>query len=454
MIKKIPEWKQFNLAVQKHITIESGVKKQIKLSTEKLKATFSKHGIHFKKLGEFNFGSVTDYDQEINLDVALIRYCNKNLKKETFLDFYKEIDRAFSDLQTNFKITKVTSNEYIKISISVDKTNINYYLQPIIKNENKDKNDKYFIFRNNQIQADLVVEVSEAFKFANRIANDNLKSLKKIIKFVLKDDFEFYYHLDMLFLRWFYEFMAKKIKKYLDQTTWNKKTQEFRNIDLKKIMSSTYLKKWYRKNVNFKELFTYILERLFQVNTYYFNNFNFKEDELFDSISRYSVFTNSFFSMPVDFFSAIKIFDLNNYDSQYELQSGLSEENGYSKVAFDASRNLEKRYVVTPIIRTGVTNIVGYQKALTKKSRELYEKLPNDLLKEIRSLKQREAMEALNQIAHDWLSVYKAKIVYVKPYFDAKYPLHKIENFEDLLITLMQTVDEISEEQFLVGFDN
>ncbi|AXK51259.1 hypothetical protein [Spiroplasma alleghenense] len=448
------ELSQFNQAVKKHINILKQVRKSISDSCQVMKKTFADFGIHFKKLGDFEYNALTDFSQEINLDVALIIYSKLKPTKPSFSKLQLKIDKAIDQISNQFSITKIKNNEYIKITKVINDTKINFYLQPVVKTVLTNKKSAYFVLRNQFVQEDLMVKVTDSFKKANKIANNNLVSLKLIIKYTLKNDFDYNYNIDMLILRWFYEYFCKKIDNYIFKKTFQKKSEDFKDFNIKNFTKLNNLQHWFNRNVNFKEMMTYILERFFKTNTYYFNNFNFIEEELFESISRYSVFTNSNFQLPVDYFEDFKIFDLRNYESQYELQSGLSESEGYSKVAFDFARAHDRRYVVSPVLKTGSANLVIYQKALIKKSKELYDKLPNEIIAEIKSLKQREAMEALNQLAHNWLSIYQAKLIYSKPYFDTKYPIHLIKNFDDLMETMVQTIDGISEKQFLVGFDN
>ncbi|WP_338971254.1 hypothetical protein [Spiroplasma endosymbiont of Panorpa germanica] len=445
---------KFNQSVKKHINISKEVRELISKTTSHLKASFQDAQIHFKKLGDFDYNSLTEFSQEVNLDVGLITYSKIKPNKASFSKLQKKINQVIENLSHQLSVTKIKNDEYIKINLSSKDVNINFYLQPIIRFKNAKNKSTNFILRNQFVQEDLMVNVTDSFQKANKITRGNLVSLKLIIKYTLKDDFDYNYNVDILILRWFYEYLCKKVDKYILKVTFKKNDDEYKNFDINNFLKIKNIRNWFLKNINFKEMFTYILERMFQTNTYFFNNFNFIEEELFDSISRYSVFTNSNFQLPSDYFEDFKIFDLKNYESQYELQSGLSESNGYSKVAFDQARASDRRYVVSPVMKTGIANLVIYQKALIKKSKELYDKLPREIIAEIKSLKQREAMEALNLLAHSWLSSYRAKITYSKPYFDSKYPIQLIKNFDDLLITMMQTIDGISEQQFLIGFDN
>ncbi len=61
------------------------------------------------------------------------------------------------------------------------------------------------------------MQIMQAFNKANKISNNLLRSLIKVIKYILKVDFTYYYILYNLNLRWFYKYFTKKYDNYLQK---------------------------------------------------------------------------------------------------------------------------------------------------------------------------------------------------------------------------------------------
>lgn len=452
-MKQQPMFAKFNKAVNDFVGLDINVKKFIKEQYEKIKVTFNDRMINdnvsLKKLSDFSYGTLIDFDNEINIDVAAISYFPRSGFK--FANFIEELYNAFKYLPSDFKIEQTEG--YIRLQTEINKVQINFRIILLVLKEQNKILKTYYTNRNGITQEDIAVNVTDDFTKANKLSSGILFSMKKLIKYVLKDDFDYSYNLDMIIMRWFYELVGRKIQTHLEQSIYVAE-KRILNFDIEKFMKRNNLAVWIRKQINYKEIINYILSKMFKENTYYFPQFHFEAEEFFDQISRYSLNTNANFELPIDYFSDIKIFDLENFSHITVIQKHINNENGYSKISFDHSRANDEKFMVTPVMVSGIANFAMYKKWFSNKASMLFNELDKNLKSEISSTKQREGMEALNLIAHKWLSSYKTKIEYIKIYFDNKYPLHNHPEPHDLINLLIQTVDKLSEDDWLFEHDN
>ncbi|QBQ07589.1 hypothetical protein SGLAD_v1c03900 [Spiroplasma gladiatoris] len=437
--------KQFNTATNQNIILDKDLNKVIKNSYELFLELFKNSNLDVKKLGDFKYKSFFSNTKEINLDLSIIKYFPNQYYK--FIDFNNIVLDIFKNLPERYVIKK--NNNYIAVLENFKGYNINYRFILFFRKKTKDLIVDY-VNRNSIVQEDFALKISESLCIANKISNGTLFNIKKILNYILKNHFEYSYNLDYLLITWFYEYVARSLNDFIDQR-FNFKNKE---LDLNNFRKIKNLKLWFKEHVNINKLFYYIFSKVDSWNSYYFNELGYEKIEIFTDISRYSLNTNSTFNNPSSFFSEIKIYDLQNHSDLVNIQNNISMENGVSKIAYDKARAEEKRYFVSPFICTGTSNFAMLQKWFTLLSTKLYAKLPSKLKEEIKSLKQREAMEELNIIAHNWLSSYLKKIKYLTPYFDRKYPLAYESDLKTLIRLIVTMVDKTKDEDWIMENDN
>ncbi|AGR42038.1 hypothetical protein [Spiroplasma diminutum] len=437
-------WK-FNNAINLLTNEQKDFKIKINSYFNELKQLFLEDNIHLKKIGDFAFDSYRQTNKTFNLDLCAIKYVGNTSIK------FSELSEIILKIVKKYKAVPEihTDQNYINLVFNFQNSKINFRIIPIIS---KKINNKYVskVNRNGIVQDDLVLELKKDLKQANKLSSGLLISLKKLLNYIMNGEFNYTYDIDFYLLRWFYEYVSKSLEEYIFQK-YNEKKLE---LDLETFLNKENLRKWIKKNVSFYDLCSFIFLKIESTNTYYFNEFSFEFEEMFDGISRYSINTNSNFRLPINYLSSIKIFDTNLIEDKMYIQNNLSNENGVSSVSWEKFKNNGDRYLVSPIIKTGVANFAMFQKWLTVKSNELFLKLNDDLKSEIKSTKQREAMTELNNIANKWLTIYNTKIKYLQPYFDKKYPFSSNYEVDQLVSLIVQTIDKVDYEQWIIKNDN
>ncbi|QGS51835.1 hypothetical protein [Spiroplasma tabanidicola] len=437
--------KQFNTAINQNIILDKDLNAVIKVSFFEFKKIFNNIFLDIKKLGDFKYKSFFSNSRSINLDLAIIKYFPKNDLKFTQLN--ETILKTLEKLPIKYVIKK--NQNYIAIEEKFKGYNITYRLITLIRKKREDKKIDY-VNRNGLVQEDLAIKVTNAFCIANKISNGTLFNIKKLVNYILKNQFEYTYNLDYLLLTWFNEYIARSLNSFINKK-FNKRNKEMDIENFKKIKS---LKIWFKEHIDVNNLYYYIFTKIENINSYFYNELEFENIEIFTDISRYSLNTNSTFNNPMSFFSEIKIFDLKNHKDLVFIQNNLGLDYGISKIAYDKARNEEKRYFVSPFIVSGLSNFAMFQKWFTLLSSKLYAKLSQELKEEIKSMKQREAMEELNIIAHNWLSSYYKKLKYLVPYFDKKYPLAYESDIKTLMRLIVTMVDKTKEKDWIMENDN
>ncbi|WP_338985544.1 hypothetical protein [Spiroplasma endosymbiont of Diplazon laetatorius] len=437
-------WK-FNNVVKTLTIQDKETTTKINYHFNELKELFLSEGLHLKKVGDFSYNSYRQTNKVFNLDLCVVKYVTKStIKFAEFQNLILEISKKYKGVPEIH-----TDKNYLNLVFNFKNTKINFRIVPVIA---KNVNDEVLcrINRNGIIQEDLVLNLTNDFKKANKLSSGLLISIKRILNYIMDGEFNYSYDIDYLILRWFYEYTSKTLDEFILERYIKKEL----DLDVKQFMEDENLRKWIKKNVSFFDLISFIFLKLESTNTYYFNQFNFEFEEMFDGISRYSLNTNSNFKLPVDYLSEIKLFDTNLMEHKVYIQSNLSNENGVSGISWEKFKNDENRYLVSPVIKTGVANFAMFQKWLTVKSNELYMNLSDSLKTEIKSTKQREAMNELNEIANQWLTKYNSKLKYLQPYFDRKYLFCSTYEVEQLASLIIQTVDKIDPKQWIIKNDN
>ncbi|AGR41033.1 hypothetical protein [Spiroplasma taiwanense] len=437
-------WK-FNIQVKKITTENIEFANKINSFFKLLKKSFNEKNIKLHKIGDFAYNSYNVFNKVLNIDLAALRYFSKINSKP--VDLQEEVLNICKDSKIINEIH--TDKNYINIIFNFKNIIINFRIISLIFLK-KDKTKFYIANGNKNLQEDLAIQLTRDFKYANKLSSGLLFSLKRLINYVMKNEFCYTYNIDILILRWFYEFISKTLENFILNIYINTEKE----LDIKKFLLVNNFKLWIKKNVKFYDLITFIIHKFNQTNTYYFNSFNFQNEEIFENISRYSINTNSNFKMPLDYLTNINIFDTNDYDQKTYIQNNLSNVEGLSGISWDKFKNEGHRYIVSPLIKTGIANIAMFQKWLTNKSNELYSNLKSELKSEIKSTKQREAMAELNKIANNWLVKYQSKLNYLKPFFDRKYPFVSLYNPEQLASLIVQTIDKIDQSQWIIKNDN
>ncbi|ALD66262.1 hypothetical protein [Spiroplasma cantharicola] len=437
-------WK-FNKTV-KILTVEEQVfTTKINSYFNELKLLFLNEKIHLKKVGDFAYHSYIKVNNVINLDLCAIKYLKGSAIKIS--DLSETILRVSKTYNVIPEIH--TDKNYINLVFNYKNVKINFRIVSVIANIVNNE-EKYWVNRNGLKEADIVLKLTRDFKVANRLSSGLLVNLKRLINYTLKNEFNYTYDADYYLLRWFNEYLSKSLESFIYERYIKKELE----LNIKEFMKHENLRKWIKRNISFFDLTNFIFIKLDSVNTYYFNQFNFEYEEIFDGISRYSINTNSTFKIPIDYLSSVKLFDTNLLEDKTYIQENLSNENGVSNTSWDKFKNYRHRYIVSPIIQSGVANYAMFQKWLTVKSNELYGQLNQDLKSEIKSTKQREAMTELNDIANRWLTKYNTKLKYLQPYFDRKYPFYSNYQIEQLVSLIIESINKIDEEQWNIKNDN
>ncbi|AHI52749.1 hypothetical protein [Spiroplasma culicicola] len=436
---------QFRIGVNKNVVTDSKLNQKIKDSYNEFEKLLTDKGFTLKKLSDFKYRSFNSKTKTIDLELAVVKYFPSLTFKHT--SFLESILEIFQQLPIKYKIKK--NQNYIAIHETYKDQAINYRFILLIR---KKKNDLLidYVNRNGIVQDDRALQLTEAFAKANKISGNTLSSVKRLINYILKDQFKYTYNLDYFILTWFYEFIAKSMNQYLD-TKFNNLDKSF---DYKKLNEVKYLSKWFKQKININNLYYFIFSKFNNYNSYFFSELQSESIEIFADISRYSLNTNSNFIQRSSFFAQMRIFDLQNFDDLSYIQSHCGNEYGYSKIAWDKARNEGKRYFASPKIITGNSNFAIFQRLFTSISTDLYSKLSQELKEEIKSMRQREAMEDLNLVAHNWLSSYEEKIKYLKPYFDHKYPLSTQSDWNTIIRMITTMVDKVNENDWIIENDN
>lgn len=440
---------ELNSVVNKTFALEDLFKKHINEQVEQFKLDFKEMGYSVVKIGEYGMKTLTCYDKSIEVDLALVKYGKRKIDLE---QMFQKIILYLQKKYSHDEIRIFKNEGVIRIKRQGERK-IYFKLSPFYCQEKPNglKPGKYVFLRNDDLRHDNLIPFVQAFNKANSISNNLLRSLVKLIKYVIKSDFKYFYIIEIIILRWFYEYFSKKYNSFIQTKAKNNIEQVAKNIKI--YNSKAYMKKWFVNNINGEDLIYYILERFWKKETYYFREFEFIEEEIFDSISRYSWYTNNSFLTPYDYFLQVKIFDLTNMNDLTMVQQ-LIKNNVVSRIAFDDIRNNEMRFLVSPIRSEGVVGFNEYASCFNRKSQELFKKLDPEKRKNVFSINQREIMEELNLIAHRWLSTYRNKLTYIKIYFDKKYPIVSNLNYYLRIQTILETVDKLHNEDYFLGYDN
>ncbi|WP_338955085.1 hypothetical protein [Spiroplasma endosymbiont of Polydrusus cervinus] len=253
--------------------------------------SFQKLGYQTVSLGEYGFKTLTKYDK-LELEIAVIKYHPKNktgLREWMFQTILNEIQK---NIKKGTAIKDSQNEGYLEYQVN-DEINFIVRIIPFYYNKNSEGEVACIFWRNGIEKNDNVIQVMQAFNKANKISNNLLRTLIKMIKYVLKVYFTYYYILYTLTLRWFYEYFTKKYDNYLQKIYASKRIEK---QDLIKYRDINFQKNWFLNNIVGEELIFYILEWFWKTETYYFREFEFIEEEIFESISRYSWYTNNFFN--------------------------------------------------------------------------------------------------------------------------------------------------------------
>lgn len=499
--------KQFTEAVNAVIKIDLDLQKQINETFKYLKKTCQAVGLSVVKLSDFKYKSFYSKTKNIDLDIAVVKYFPPTTDY-SLGTLNKQVLQIFEKLPIKYQVKK--NNNYLIIAENFKSFLIKFRVVPMIRQEQNqaerltkfqskkrelkkeaetllkelqainavDKLDKknkakqlkaveakqaklnhyeshYYenkdtISRSGMGQEDLALQVTEAFVQANKISNQTLAAVKKLLNYVLKNQFKYTYNVDMLLLTWFYEFFVRSINVFLEKKINNSD----KNLDIEHFLKLKNLKKWFKTNINLYDLYYFIFTKIGQVNTYYFTEAGFDEWELFKDISRYSLNTNSSFKIPNSVFLGFKIFNIADYEDLTFIQGHLDNEHGYSKIIYDKTRNEEKRYFASPLIVSGIANYPLFNKWLDQTASNLKMTLPDAVKKELESFRSREAMEVINAIGHNWLASYWAKLKYLAPYFDRKYPLASQFDFKTMILMITTMVDKTNEKNWTLKNDN
>ncbi len=437
-------WK-FNKTVKILTLEEQTFTTKINSYFNELRQLFLNEKIHLKKVGDFAYHSYIKINNVINLDLCAVKYLSASLIK------ISDLSETILRVSKTYKVVPEihTDKNYINLVFNYKNVKINFRIVSVIASIVNNE-PVYWVNRNGIKENDIVLKLTKDFKQVNKLSSGLLVNLKRLINYTMKNEFNYSYDADYYLLRWFNEYVSKSLESFIYER-YIKRELEM-NID--QFMKTENLRKWIKRNISFFDLTNFIFIKLDSINTYYFNQFNFENEEIFEGISRYSVNTNSNFKLPVDYLSSIKLFDTDLIEHKTYIQNNLSNENGVSNTSWEKFKNYRHRYIVSPIIQSGVSNYAMFQKWLTLKSNELYGQLNSDLKSEIKSTKQREAMTELNDIANQWLTKYNTKLKYLQPYFDRKYPFYSNYQIEQLVSLIIESINKIGEEQWVIKNDN
>ncbi|WP_339021597.1 hypothetical protein [Spiroplasma endosymbiont of Atherix ibis] len=322
-------WK-FNITVKKLTSENKEIIEKINFYFNELKDLFFKEKIHLRKVGDFSYNSYKETEKNFNLDICAIKYISKStFDFNKFMDLILEVSKKYKGIP-EIRIIK----NYLNLIFNFRNKKINFRIVPITVRKNKEK----FICkvnRNDRIYEDLILNLTSDFKNANKLSSGLLISLKRIINYIMKGEFNYSYDIDYLLLRWFYEYISKTLENFIFKK-YNKKELD---LNIEKFMKAENFRKWIKKNVSFLDLTNFIFLKLDSKNTYYFSEFDFRYEEIFEGISRYSINSNSNFKLPINYLSEIKLFDTNLLNNKIYIQNNLSNENCLSLVSWEKFKN-------------------------------------------------------------------------------------------------------------------
>ncbi|ASP28104.1 hypothetical protein SCORR_v1c03300 [Spiroplasma corruscae] len=436
------EINKFNSAVKKMTFKRKDLLDFINSKYNYIKDELSKVYINFKKMGDFAYNTFTSNNKIINLDLSIVKYnfsskiTHDSIQNE-FLEVIKNID-FISEIHTHKK------GSYLNIILKFKNYSINFRVISILyKKYNKGR--FYIINKNNENYEEIAIKLQEDFIYANKLSSGLLFSLKRLMNYILKNEFCYTYNLDMIMLRWFYEYVCKSVDDFI-----LKNYKDNNNLNIKKFLTPSVFKKWIKNNISFLDLVYFIFVKWDSTTTYYYKLSGFLNEEMFDDISRWSQNTYSAFSLPKNYISRISIFDSNNYEDKRYMQNNLSEEDGFSEIVWSKYKNEGMKYLVTPKLRSGIPNFIMFKKWLVSKSNSLYLMLGENLQSEIKTTKTREAINELNYIANNWFTKYNQMLKYLQPFFDRKYSFFNSFKIDELVAYILNTVDKISKDDWLI----
>ncbi|AKX33998.1 hypothetical protein SLITO_v1c03440 [Spiroplasma litorale] len=437
------EINKFNDSIKKLTFKRKDLKTFINENFKMLKSEVNKFNIDIKKMGDFAYETYTSNNKILNFDLSIISYNSKknnshDLLKDQFIEILKNIN-SISEIHTHKK------NSYINIIYKYKNVTINFRVISILYKKYK-TGSFYVIDKNGENFEEMAIQLQKDFIYANKISSGLLFSLKRLINYIIKKEFEYTYNIDMIILRWFYEYICRSIDDFVNKNYNSDNSQ----LNVTKFLSPSRLRKWIKLNISFQDLIYFIFAKWNSTNTYYFKSNGFIDEEMFEDISRWSQNTYSTFSLPKNYISRIKIFDANNYNEKTFMRDNLSETDGFSEVIWTKYKDEGMDYIVTPVIKTGIPNFILFKKWLVAKSNNLYLKLSDNLQLEIKTTKTREAINELNHIANIWLTKYNLMLKYLQPFFDKKYSFFNSFKIEELIAYILSSIDKIKGNDWLI----
>ncbi|WP_342252285.1 hypothetical protein [Spiroplasma endosymbiont of Amphibalanus improvisus] len=436
---------KLNSVVKKILNIDKIVKKSIDEKFNLILNNASKKGYQTKGLSEFGTKTLVEKKQLI-VSIAIIKNKPHNIDK-FWKQFYSDVQEILLKVFGKKEEVKLTKFGCFHINTIIESLNVRFQVIPFIYKTDHDNIDRYYIWVNEANKHDNAIVVVDAFNKMNKLSNGLLRTLVKIIKSSTDGTFEYSYVIYTTISRWFYEFFLMKYKKFL--INFEKKNPKLKLDDFKQ---TKFIRSWIGKHINPDDLFYFILKKVWNKNSHFFREFEFIEEEIFNSISRYSWFENNCFLTPYDYYVDFEIFDLKKYDDLTYVQNKLTSDQ-ISRTEFDRVRSHDGRIYVTPIKDKGVAGYSDYAINFNTKNDELYAQLDPIKQKQAMNLNQREIMDDLNLIAHNWLSIYKERFIYSKIFFDRKYPMIKTNNYFMRIQSMLQSLKKIEDKDFLIGYE-
>ncbi|AKU79582.1 hypothetical protein [Spiroplasma turonicum] len=437
------EINKFNSSVKKLTIQNRDIQKFINEKFNILKQQLKKVNINFKKMGDFAYGTYicNSSTRVINLDLAIISYVGKTKK-----NYNELIDELLNISKNNDFIKEIhthKNNSYLNILMSYKNIKVNFRVISIIYKK-FNKGYFYIINKNDESFEEIAIELQNDFILANKLSSGLLFSIKRLINYILKKEFNYTYNIDMLILRWFYEYICKSLDNFI-QRNYKLENQK---LNIVKFLSPQVFRKWIKNNISFLDLVYFIFIKWDSQTTFYFKNNGFINEEMFEDISRWSHNTYSTFNLPKNYISRIRIFDSSNQKDRNFFQNNLSDDNGFSEVVWSNYKNEGHKYLVTPLLKTGIPNFIMFKKWLVSKSNNLYTKLNPDLQSEIKTTKTREAISELNTIANAWLTKYNQMLKYLQPFFDKKYGFFNSFKIDEMVDYIIRSIDKIESDDW------
>ncbi|WP_381415009.1 hypothetical protein NPX79_03245 [Spiroplasma endosymbiont of Anurida maritima] len=447
-MKKNVDLLNLNSIVAKKLDTSKIVTKKMRDLTNEFVASFNKHNLAVKVLGSMGTKTLISAEEQI-LEIAIIKFRPKNadnVRKYIIEKVYEVLGERYNN---TVNIDHNIDGGYLEY-LHKDTVNFKVRIIPFCYKKNAKGLYSYNYYRKNKERIDNAIVVVDSFNKANKISNNLLRTIMKLLKFMVHNDFTYYYSIYSLVLRWFYEYFVKKYNEYI----YNLITKnDFNKYDLEKIKSINFQKLWFFHNIDSNEIITYIMERLWKEETYFFRQFSFAEEDIFDSISRYSWYTNKSFLIPYDYYTDLKIYNLEVFTDLEYVQNTLNSDT-ISRIHYHACRNFDNKIYITPIKTFGSIGFWDYANKFPKKAESLFKKLPPDKRVTASEIYARENMDQLNLIAHKWLTSYQNKLSYLKVYFDRKYPIISNVDPKIKLNNLIKTVEKLKNNDYIIGFDN